>query len=212
MTSPRLFPCPVRITVGLLTRITIVAAIFVWTAGPISGQELLNPGFDTDLSEWTIRINNHSWSPEDCLGSPSSGSILAFKDYAGSALLTTRQCFDATEGQKLGLDVKYLVPATSEDAEIWISIAYYSQPDCVDLMDFSQTGPFVIKGSWATARVPPFQAPPGAVASQVYIGVIEAVDDVIPVAVHFDNAVIEIAFFADGFESGDTMAWSGSVQ
>ena len=175
-----------------------------------SGQTVVNPGFDTDLTGWSV-WTYHSWSPEDCHGSATSGSLLATKEYASSSLLNAEQCFDVTPGQHLSLDVKYLVPSTSEDAEIWISVSYWAQPGCTDLIDFSQRGPFTVKGSWATAWVPPFEAPAGAVAGEVHLGVIEADNGVVPVAAHFDDAVLDVAIFADGFESSSTSAWSGAV-
>jgi len=191
-----------------LPSVPIIAtmALLASFAVPASSQLLVNPDFDTDLSGWFTRIY-HSWSPEDCLGSPASGSLLATKDYASGSLLNADQCFEVAAGELLGLNVKYLIPDTSEDAEVWISIACYAQPGCGDLIDFSQTGPFVVKGAWAVAQVPSFESPAGTVACQVHLGVAEAVDNVVPVEAHFDNAFLDSVLFADGFETGNTSAW-----
>ena len=128
-------------------RALLLAVLVALAAEPGSAQNLLvNPGFDRDLSGWTVttRVGNPSdppgseeasvtWASEDAAGSPSSGSVLLHGFAAGwlhSAYLRLEQCVPVAEETQVsfGARMKTIRQVGAARGEVWMT--FHPTPEC----------------------------------------------------------------------------------
>jgi len=186
---------------------------FVWWVGvscPGFAQELVNPGFDTDVADWAVfPPPMHSWSPVDHEEDPASGSLLAIKDILGGALLQASQCFEIEPGDGHSVTAMVLVPASSNPADFYLGFSYFSDSACQTYLDFERIYDAPPLGEWTLFAFGPTLAPADALSIRVDVSLFETYGSTVPVSVHID--AIRIFIFTDGFESSDTSAWGAAV-
>jgi hypothetical protein len=74
-----------------------VAILLAVVQAASAANLIANSEFDTDLSGWSMQTGVSEWSPEDCCGSPTSGSAsLPLIDTASATLVS--DCVDVTPG------------------------------------------------------------------------------------------------------------------
>ena len=172
-----------------------------------------NGHFDCDLAGWaeeppgTLLISH---AAVDADGSDDSGS--ARVDYAGTGSLALGQCFPVGGGETLRMGVRFRIDGAGDpDLAIVRTCSFFDGAACggtevglvteVDLVADS-AGMFLVRELSAPIDV-------AGTAALCSVAVTRPSDD--PAAVFFDRLHARSALFADGFESGDTSAWSASV-
>jgi len=94
----------VRVRVSVCVAIAALASV----SPPLPAQNLIaNPGFDSDLSGWTVILGSASWSPLDCCGNSGSGSasLRAGPGGTGPTYLVS-DCITVTPGSSYDLVVR----------------------------------------------------------------------------------------------------------
>lgn len=102
-------------------------------AAPVRATDLLaNPGFEKDLSGWTVTNSGAitaKWSSVDAFGVPGSGSVAVTGDRSGRFAVS--QCFALTQGVLYTLSAQVLL-ATGQASDTFAaaSVIYYTSSDC----------------------------------------------------------------------------------
>jgi len=178
-----------------------------------SGQVVSNPEFDVDVTGWNpFPQASIVWSPLDALGSPSSGSGLV-TNMSTTAMDATgvRQCLDGISGlAEYLISANALVPGgQSETGYTYLLVQWYDGISCSGTQLGFGFSPGVSNPTadvwyrdWETVEAPA-AAQSARLALMVYkhqdTGMLDA---------HFDNVEFTEIIFVDGFELGDTLAWS----
>ena len=201
-------------------RILVVAALSIWILfpGPVAwGQNLVvNPDFDSDVSGWsTSATASIEWDPLDAEGDPASGSALV-TNRSTTALDATGawQCLDFIEAEAFyRLAAEVLVPSgQSETGYAELLVQWFDTPGCGGGQLGLNTTPGVSTSTpdawYLDAGV--VEAPAATQSARLRLSVLK-IEDSGSLEAHFDNVeFVELVFF-DGFESGDTTAWSAVV-
>jgi hypothetical protein len=194
-----------------MNRIRFVTGLLILVAGVMTGwpQETTNPGFDHDLSGWSVgSVPRHQWSPVDAHGSVDSGSLLAFKDYPATNLVRAQQCVPVEPGAELNFMVRALVLGTGDPADVYVDLTPHSDASCQSSTGFirvSQTPP---QDQWTRIVNGPYQVESGVQSVEVGLGLYEASGSTVPVSAHFDDA--QFFLFIGDFETGTCSGWSAS--
>jgi hypothetical protein len=168
-----------------------------------------NPNFDVDASGWALTPDGGvawSWTAlADADGSPASGSLEAIATDSGTARAT--QCIDLVLAESLFVE---LAAELISDARLHVEIRFTSEEDCVNLDPGTTT---VLSVTGATKGWTLFSerivTPHGAGSVQLAI---DADASIAGAEIRVDRIVVEETnLFTDGFESGDTGAWSGGM-
>ena len=191
-----------------------IAAVFLalWMMGinPAASQTLTNSDFDSDLSGWQVVPSpQHDWSVLDHEDDPTSGSLLAYKDSPGGGLLQATQCVEVEPGDGNSLTAKVFVPLTSNPADFYLGLSYFTDTTCQNYLDFDRVYWAPPQGEWIDFTFGPSIAPAGAFSAQVALSLFESFSASVPVTAHID--AVRLYVFADGFELGDTTRWSATV-
>ncbi|MGB5160801.1 MAG: hypothetical protein WBP10_13035 [Thermoanaerobaculia bacterium] len=204
-----------------MIRATWAFALSLVMAGPAMTQNLLvNPGFDVSdqLAGWTCTTNNGvtTWSPDDRLVSPTSGSmqndVTATDDNRN---VRCSQCVPVNEQFGYIASTWFFWPDdadVSQQGSTRISFVFYSDADCTVI---AGDGDVEIKApileTWLHLESEEAVAPIGAVAARVFVFTWQNNANQ-PVRARLDDLDFSTTTrFRDGFESGDTSAWSSSV-
>jgi hypothetical protein len=191
-------------------RVLVAVAIFATSAVGAWAQKNVNPHFDTDLSGWTVFLApQHEWSSVDADASVGSGSLLAFNDVAGGALVRATQCVAVEPGMTLHFMVRTLVLDSGDSANITLDLTPHADDSChtpIGLNRVIETPP---KGQWTRIIHGPHTVPEGVQSIEVGLGLSEALMGTVPVSAHFDDA--QFFLFANGFESATCGDWSDAV-
>ena len=103
------------------TRLMAATAVLVAAAVTVWSQEITNPGFDENLTGWSVASEpEHQWSSVDYRDSGDSGSLFAFKDYALTHLSQATQCVPVDPGMTISFMVRVLVLETGDPADVII--------------------------------------------------------------------------------------------
>jgi hypothetical protein len=191
-----------------------IAGLLLLVSSGASAQQLMNPGFDANLQPWVDpqypdRIL--AWSSEDSSNSSQSGSLLHVgDDTSGGVGLALNQCVDVVPGGTYTAGGEAYVPGgQSGDIAPWIIIEEYNQDNCVSYTGRNWSlGPISVVGSWQAFSPVEVVVLATTESVKVHLGAWVApggVDE----EVHFDDIIFGGGpVFGDGFESGDTTAWS----
>lgn len=186
------------------------------TAFGSNGNVLSNGTFDVDVAGWTaVGDATIDWSPLDADGDINSGSAMVVNIANYSTTMGANQCSAPLEGdQEFFLrSMVYIPSGQSETGYAYVSIRFYGLPDCqgnVLLSDFSSQVYTTTPDQWIESSLL-LMAPPNAQSALVWLS-IRKNEDSGSLAIAFDNAsLFAVEIFADGFESGDTSAWSATV-
>jgi hypothetical protein len=195
--------------------LTMLLIGFVLAPAAASAQDLLsNRHFESDLTGWT---GVGWWSSEDCFSDPKTGSVTYINQTAGTAAwYIARQCVELPAADEVYLMSGYLAAPTSQTGDGWakIGLVWYSVAACgaagfIDGSDAPHVYPTT--DAWQTTRqyaVPP----PGAVS--VYFAITnQKTSEQGTFQIYADEVslIVLSKIFVDGFESGDTTAWSATV-
>lgn len=189
-----------------------LAAVFVTQFA--SGQVVVsNPGFDADVIGWNAFAEaSIVWSPLDALASPSSGSGLV-TNMSTTALDATgaRQCLEGVTGlADYLISANVLVPGgQSETGYTYLVVQWYDGLSCAGANLGFSLSPGVLNPTvdvwyrdWGTV-----EAPSAAQSARLLLMVLKH-QDIGTLDAHYDNVGFIEIIFVDGFESGDTTAWS----
>lgn len=189
-----------------------LAAVFVTQFA--SGQVVVsNPGFDADVIGWNAFAEaSIVWSPLDALASPSSGSGLV-TNMSPTALDATgaRQCLEGVTGlADYLISANVLVPGgQSETGYTYLVVQWYDGLSCAGANLGFSLSPGVLNPTvdvwyrdWGTV-----EAPSAAQSARLLLMVLKH-QDIGTLDAHYDNVEFIEIIFVDGFESGDTTAWS----
>ncbi len=189
---------------------------------PVVAQDnlLADAGFDDPgLASWPpdyVVQATWQWDPLDRGGSAMSGSGRFENMYAGRGwTVTASQCVDGIVGG-MALDAGVYVFFPTGQAATgygWVQLAFYAGADCagtwIDTLSTSQVSE-ASPGVWHLSRLTLPAAPDGAASARFFISNNKQSSGG-SLVIHFDDAFLVLGTFADGFESGDTSAWSAAV-
>ena len=199
----------------------VVLAVSI-AAGATADNLLVNPGFDTvdQLNGWTCdsTYGGATWSAEDRLGSPASGSMQHdIAAPADSQRVRCSQCVPVTGQWFYSVDLWYLWPDDPDVDQVGTtraSFAFYSDPGCgTHLADGDVAVGFVTSlDTWLHLASDEVYAPAGTVSAKVFVFTWQN-DAGDAVRARLDDIVLSSStpIFGDGFESGDTGRWSTAV-
>jgi len=200
-----------------VVRFAALALAAVFPAPFAWGQNLVfNPTFDTDVAGWSAEgTSSIVWDSLDADGNPASGSALVTNlSTTANDSTGARQCVDGlTEATFYRFAADILVPGgQSETGHAHLLAQWYGGPGCgggqvglVDTFGISTSTPDV----WYTDSVTA-EAPAGTQSARLRLSIWKNEESGTLVA-HFDNVEFANQIFSDGFESGDTTAWSATV-
>ena len=121
---------------------------FLFVAGAGAQGLVPNPGFDRDLSGWTVQQGSAVWSSQDAGGSPASGSLFATPPGAGSAGILSG-CFPAAPGA-YGANFRFYLPDPGPNP-VQMFLRWYSDASCSKLLGNSVSFSGYFHGStWDT--------------------------------------------------------------
>jgi hypothetical protein len=199
----------------------IAIVFFLLSFGPatpcMSQNLLLNPDFDSDVSNWVPRSDvSIEWNPLDAGGSTSSGSGEVTNSFVGiSSQLRVYQCVNGISEQQLyEFRGKIFLPSGQPTLRQGIAAIWWrSDPNCYGSISTSVTpivgGPF---DTWIEMSTGLVVSPTGAQSAYISLGVHQNAPGG-SVSALFDELVFHgwAPIFIDGFESGDTALWSRTV-
>jgi len=183
--------------------------------GDAFAQVLDNTTFDTDVSGWTPATSSTlAWDPFDADASPTSGSALVTNlsdtevDSTGSL-----QCTDSiVETSTYAIRAEVYIPSGQSTSGLAnIVVLWYAEPGCSVLLDLAISSSALTSTPDVWLPVSGWlAAPAGSQSAGIWLDVLK-VENTGSLAAHFDNVRFAEAISADGFESGDTSAWSETV-
>lgn len=181
----------------------VAAAMTAWP------QETTNPGFDHDLTGWSVSsAPMHQWSAVDAHGNIDSGSLLAIKDYPATNLVRAQQCVPVEPGMEIIFVVRVLVPGTGDPADIYVDLTPHSDASCQSSTGFNRISDTPPQDQWTRIVHGPHQVDDGVHSVLIGLGLYEASGSTVPVSAHFDDA--QFLLFLDDFETGTCSGWSAS--
>lgn len=199
---------------GMVVRVSAVLSVSLLSIGVVAAQNLLTNGdFDNDVAGWTAGLFPVTWDgASDYQNDPSSGSALILNNDPSAAYATATQCVDgvvAGEAYRLSTWLR-VPPGQTGSGYATVYISWFSQPGCGGAW-LSETTTSGISSSdgWTDLPAAVGQAPATAQSARVYLNCYKLSSDG-ELQASFDHVVFDLnaPIFADGFESGDTSAWS----
>ena len=191
----------------------LLGVLLAATSPAVQAQNILvNPDFASDLSGWTLQLNGGSitWTPLDANGSATSGSAEVTPVVAGFGTRLT-QCLSASGEQTYEAGAKALMPSgqTATGAPT-LTVEFWLDSFCTFFIEGEVFFADIVFDAWVPFNTMPLQSPPGT--GSVRYGLDLFNTSTLPFTVHFDNAFLDLGrIFVDGFETGDTSAWSNTV-
>lgn len=196
---------------ALLASVALAALAFVATTG--SAQVINNPTFDTDVSGWEPNAGRAliEWSDLDAGARVDSGSALVTNiagepgDGSGAS-----QCVDGVlAGSVYWLEALARFPAgQTETGYAHLLVQYFAQTSCVNQLDLATSREL----SSATQEVwrpleKLFTTPALTQSLRLRLTVVK-LEATGGLDAHFDEIALFPAVFVDGFEIGDSSAWT----
>lgn len=203
-----------------MVRSTLCLAIAVIVTAPVSAQNLLvNPGFDLpdQLTGWTCTTASGvtSWSMEDRMGSPTSGSMQhdVSADVDDRSVRCT-QCVPIDENDGYIASAWYYWPNDSgvfQSGSTRITLTFYNDVGCsVNAGGGVGRNGYPVLDTWVHLSSPEAIAPAGSVAAGVFFFTWQDTANEFVRARLDDLDFSTTTIFRDGFESGTMSAWSDS--
>lgn len=181
---------------ALLLFLFLTSSQFAW-----ADNLLVNEGFDTDLSGWTIKnaAGAISWSNIDEFNQPDSGSMRMLE--SGEFGPWVEQCITINPAIIPGFSIRHFMPetVTSPFAAVYIElIGYPVANSCTGTALYRVSNRLDNDGvhDWRSLSVKG-EAGASSVAVWIYVAGPGSTDYV----AHIDNAFLGDRQFADGFES-----------
>ena len=196
----------------------LLLATWLIGSGAWSENVVFNPGFDTDVSGWTVESYvSISWSLMDANLNPASGSAEVTNSSPGPQNGTgITQCLDITpiEGAAYDFGGKALIPdGQARTGSAQVGLRWWSGSNCSGSTVGTQPRRATSTlGAWVELSSTEQIAPAGAASAQfvAFPSKLEAGGSLVA---HFDDLYFRnTPLFADGFESGDLTAWSSTSQ
>ncbi len=201
----------------------MAAASLLVGVGPLPAQVnlLADPGFDDPaLASWLpdfVLEATWAWDPLDRLGSATSGSgrFENLRADPGTWTVTARQCVNVVAGGTFLDAGVYVFFPTGQAATGygWIQLSFRGGADCAGTLLGSASTLRVSEASpgvWHSSRGAQVAAPDGT-ASVAFYPSNQKTSSGGSLVVHFDDAFLVQGLFLDGFQSGNTTAWSVTV-
>jgi len=189
--------------------LALMVTLLIVAAGPVAAQNITNGDFEVDLAGWwASNPPHHDWSSEDHENEPTSGSLVAYKDWPAGAFHQARQSVQVEADDVVGVEAWAFMPAASNPVDIYLGFEFYSDSGCVDYLDHDREYGPVTPDEW-TRLTHSATAPSGTQCAVVGLGIWEPPGGTLPVSAHFDG--VRLFLFEDGFERGNTEEWSAVV-
>jgi hypothetical protein len=190
---------------------------FALTFSVVRTNELLNPNFDSNLSPWITDSplpNEIAWEAKDIDDAPTSGSLGIWNLTGAGAFYSLSQCVVLGDANAYDLGgMVWLLSSTAGHPTALGRVDVFAAVDCSGA-PLSGTPTDPVQGDTATlwlALETRVAAPPGANSALVTFAIDAGLSP------DFDAGFDRLFFagsdavFLDGFESGDTSAWSRQV-
>lgn len=198
----------------------VITLVFCTASGFAAENLVPDPGFDdSSMPAWpasSSTFHSWSWDTEDIDNSATSGSgrLENLADATGFYTVNVVQCidgFDETALYDFGVMISFPSgQATTATVEAYIQFVMYDDPGCTTTLT-SEKSPKIGIGqpdTWLLSSVDNFPMAPGTESVRFVLSITKMSTD-LPAAFFFDNAYIRPSpLFVDGFETGDTSAWS----
>jgi hypothetical protein len=210
--------CPRHLVVVLITTVALLLVV-----GALEAQDnlLVDPSFDDPtLASWPpdyVVQATWQWDPLDRGGSPTSGSGRFENMYVGATFtVTAKQCVNGlVSGQAFDAGVYVFFPTGQAATGYgWVQLVFYAGPDCGGTHVVTLSTSYVTQespGVWHLSGTTLPAVPDGASSVRFVISSHKASTGG-SLVIHFDDAFLFLGgLFSDGFESGDTSAWSATV-
>jgi hypothetical protein len=204
-----------------MRKTVFIIGSLVLAAGQVFAQNLLvNPGFDDpdQLQGWTCTMTDGqaTWSADDRLGSPDSGSMEHnVAATSNNQTMRCHQCVPVSELWTFAASARYLWPDDNDVSQLGttrLSFDFFSDASCTAYIssgDVAVGQP--ILDTWLHLRSNEAAAPAGAMSAMMYVYTWQNLADE-PVRARLDDLDFSTTtIFLDGFESGDTTAWSNTI-
>ena len=177
---------------------------------------VVNGDFDNDVDGWTELSIPLSWDPtSDYQNSPASGSALIVNAIPfGNSGAT--QCVSGIIGGETYHLSAWLRAPTGQNAEgmAGVFVWWWTGSNCGGSMSIGPATAYIFtSNSWVELVAPSEQAPPGTQSGTVYLNNQNKSSTPGAYSASFDHVLLAASgvIFSDGFESGDTSAWSATV-
>jgi hypothetical protein len=177
---------------------------------------VVNGDFDNDVDGWTELSIPLSWDPtSDYQNSPESGSALIVNAGPGSNSGAVQCINGIVAGEAYELSAWLRAPTgQSGQGNGGVFVWWYVVPNCGGSQTAGPvTGYITTSDSWVEVVAPIEEAPPGTQSAIVYLNNKKTSSTSEEYRVSFDHVLFTAGgvIFADGFEAGDTSAWSATV-
>ncbi len=119
-----------------MNRLLFFGLLTVLATAPATAQNLLlNPGFDTDLSDWASGSQGvSSWDPADASDSDQSGSArLETSAEPGVTVMDIHQCVNVGFDDDFVFGAQIFKPL-DEAVTVFGSASWYASADCIDFL------------------------------------------------------------------------------
>ncbi len=207
-------------TGGPMFRLSVVLVTIIVslpTAAPAAGENALSNGtFDVDVAGWTaVADATIEWNSIDADGDPNSGCAMVANIANYSTTMGARQCSAVLEGDRdFVLRTMVYVPSGQPATGYgYITIRLYDEPNCQGNEVYANYSSLVFTATpdqWLESSLL-LTAPPGSQSALVWL-TIHKNEDPDSLTMAFDNvSLFAIEIFADGFEGGNTSAWSNTL-
>jgi hypothetical protein len=193
----------------ILTFLVVLVSV---TTRSADGQSLLtNPNFDTNLDGWTFSgVGSADWNPADVDGSGSSGSVRWSASDSTGAQAIWQTVVSVPGDHEVSVYI-YVPSGQIVPPQPKIQMSSYTTPDCAagTREGFVTSQPATTFDSWVLVTISEHWFPTAnCVAIDLQLDAPSGSESV----AYFDAvSLITPIVFMNGFESGDTTAWSATV-
>lgn len=199
---------------GMVARISLFLCAALLFNGLVVAQNMVTNGdFATGVAGWTQGAIPLTWDgSSDYQGDPSSGSGLILNNAPSVFYAFATQCVaSVVAGEIYRLSTWLRVPpGQTGSGYATVSIAWYDQSGCGgSWVSGTTTSGSSFSNGWTELPAAVGQAPATAQSALVYVICYKTSSDG-ELQTSFDHVVfgLNAPIFADGFESGNTSAWS----
>ncbi len=203
-----------KASIGLAVVVLLIAA------NPCTEAQnlIVNGNFDSDISGWTPLGASLSadWDPSDYDGSPNSGSLLGTNDWPSSANFAVVSCVDSiSDGQPYQYTGWIKTPLGQTVTGLFqLTWYWYSLPSCAGTQTLAASTPYMTSADdWTYVSTDSEIAPAGTMSAYLVLRVYKTSAVPGTFQVYYDGLDFRDTsiIFADGFETGDTTAWSSVI-
>ena len=202
---------------GMVVRVSAVLGVALFFTGLVAAQNLVTNGdFANNVAGWAAGVIPVTWDgTSDYQDDPFSGSALILNNALSVTYAVANQCVDsvvAGEAYRLSAWLR-VPPGQTGSGYATVSISWYNQPGCGgSWLSETSTSGISSSNGWTDLPAAVGQAPATAQSALVYLTCYKLTSDG-ELQASFDHVVFSpnAPIFADGFESGNTSAWSAAL-